>query len=77
MTINEATTAALRDLDTSLCTYGMSEGDRLKKIAALANMAVRLRESAPPHEREWINEALHALAQKHQVPDECVLPHSD
>lgn len=74
MTINDATTAALHDLDVSLCTYGDSESDRLKKIAALANMAVRLRENAPPDERDWINQALHALAIKHSVPDECVLP---
>lgn len=77
MTINDATTAALRDLDISLCQYGMSEGDRLKKIAALANMAVRLRDSAPPDERDWINQELHALAQKHKVPDECVLPQAE
>ncbi|VXC02679.1 conserved hypothetical protein [Luteimonas sp. 9C] len=74
MTINDATKAALHDLDVSLCNYGDSEGDRLKKIAALANMAVRLRESAPADERDWINQALHALAAKHHVPDECVLP---
>ncbi|MEF3083688.1 hypothetical protein V3391_15835 [Luteimonas sp. SMYT11W] len=77
MPINDATTAALQDLDVSLCNYGDSEGDRLKKIAALANMAVRLRESAPADERDWINQALHALATKHRVPDECVLPHPD
>ncbi len=77
MTINDATKAALHDLDVSLCNYGDSEGDRLKKIAALANMAVRLRESAPPHEREWINRELHLLAGKHRVPDECVLPQSE
>jgi len=74
MPINDATTAALQDLDVSLHRYGDSESDRLKKIAALANMAVRLRESAPPDERDWINRELHALATKHGVPDECVLP---
>ncbi|MCD9124248.1 hypothetical protein [Luteimonas fraxinea] len=74
MPINDATTAALQDLDVSLHHYGDSESDRLKKIAALANMAVRLRESAPPDERDWSNQELHALATKHGVPDECVLP---
>jgi len=77
MTINDATTAALHDLDVSLCNYGDSESDRLKKIAALANMAVRLRDSAPAQERDWINQELHALATKHRVPDECVLPQPD
>lgn len=74
MPIDDATTAALRDLDSSLCGYGDSEGDRLKKIAALANMAAYLREHAPLDERDWIRTELHTLAHRHNVPDECVLP---
>ncbi|WP_101927480.1 MULTISPECIES: hypothetical protein [Luteimonas] len=77
MTISDDTSAILHDLDTSLHRYGTSEQDRLKKIAALANVAVVLRERAQTDERSDINRQLHALATKHGVPDECVLPQPD
>lgn len=65
--------AALADLEAELTRIEGRQDAKLRKIAALCNAALALRDHLAQGDVVWLNHQLHRIASAHGLPDECVL----
>ncbi len=68
-----ALSAALADLEAELTRIEAMQDAKLRKIAALCNAALAMRDLMKSGDVVWLNHQLHRIASAHGLPDECVL----